>query len=249
MVGADRTRRWGLSGIASLGAHAALVAAALAGGMSRAGTPRAGFFAQGLVETTVVIELVSPSDLGAEAPAEPAPAEATAVVPRSTAPARAGRRPRPAEVPVVREVASERRVERDLRDEPAEEAPEAQDTARGSRVLASLGGAGTSVTAQAPQPQPQAPVASLKWGYRRIEQSFPRLPHSLSVHGKFYSVELQLCVAADGRVSHVGLRRGAARELDEMVVASARTWRYRPYLVDGVARPFCHLMKIDYEVE
>jgi len=238
----------------SLGAHAALVAAAaFAGGSSHANEPMSsGFFAPGMTETTVVIELVTPSDLTAEPSPEPAPRDAVTAAPRVfPRHARTARRSRRAEVPIVTEAATEPRPDRGLRDEPDEEATDADEAPRGS-ALASLrgaGGAGTSVTAQAPQPMQQPPIASLKWGYRRIEQSFPRLPRSLNIHGKVYSVELQLCVATDGQVSHVGLRRGAARELDEIVVATARTWRYRPYVVDGVARPFCHLMKIDYEVE
>jgi hypothetical protein len=238
----------------SLGAHAALVAAALAGGSSHAGAPRSGgFFAPGMTETTVVIELVAPSDLAVEPSPEPAPRDAVTAAPR-TVPrhARAAHRSRPAPVAMVTEAPAEvRPVEPTLHGDPDEEAPDAEEAPRGP-ALASLrgaGGAGTSVTAQLPQPIQQNPVVSLKWGYRRIEQSFPRLPQSLWVHGKIYSVELQLCVAADGQVSQVGLRRGAARELDEVVVATARTWRYRPYTVDGVARPFCHLMKIDYEVD
>lgn len=240
----------------SLGAHAALVAAAaFAGGSSHADERMSsGFFAPGTIETTVVIELVTPSDLTAEPSPEPAPRDAVTAAPRAVPRrARAVRRPRPAEVPVMTEAATEPRpVDRWLRDDPEEEAPDVADEAPRGSALASLqgaGGAGISVTAQAPQPMQQPPIASLKWGYRRIEQSFPRLPRSLNIHGKVYSVELQLCVATDGQVSHVGLRRGAARELDETVVATARTWRYRPYVVDGVARPFCHLMKIDYEVE
>src|SRR5688500_11445989 len=174
MVRRDGTRRWGVSGMWSLGAHAALVAAAaFAGGSSHANEPMsAGFFAPGMIETTVVIELVTPSDLTAEPSPEPAPREAITAAPRTVQRrARTARRPRPAEVPVMTEAATEPRpLDRGLRDDPDEEAPDADQGPRGS-ALASLrgaGGAGTSVTAQAPQPMQQPPIASLKWGYRRI---------------------------------------------------------------------------------
>ena len=250
MVRSYGTQRWSVGALSSLGAHAALVAAALAGGMSHAEGPRtAGFFAPGMVETTVVVELVTPTESTEPAPA-PAP-RADLTVPPSVRRARIAPRARRAEIPVVTEVAAEPRPpEPALHGDPDEDAPDASDAAD-SRPLAraASAGGGASVSAQPPAIQQSAPIASLKWGYRRIYQSFPRLPHALSGQNKEYSVELQLCVAADGQVSHVGLRRGAARELDEAVVATARTWRYRPYLVDGVPRPFCHLMKIDYEVQ
>jgi len=245
MVRSDGTRRWSVSGLSSLGAHAALVAAVFAGGMSRADGPRsAGFFAPGTVETTLAVELVTPTDSIAEPAPAPAPREAVVVPPVRR---RAPRAPR-AEIPVVTEAVTEPRPhEPSLHGEPDEEAPDAGESPSLARA-AGTGGAGTSVSAQPPLQQ-SAPIVSLKWGYRRVYQTFPRLPHALTGQKKEYSVELQLCVAADGQVSHVGLRRGAARELDEAVVTTARTWRYRPYLVDGVARPFCHLMKIDYEVQ
>jgi hypothetical protein len=246
MVRADGKRRWGLSGVLSLSAHAALVAAVFAGGMSRADSRRSSrFVATAVVETTVVVQLVTPTELTETAPEASAPEAAAA--PRRV---RVARRARPREVPTVIEPASDARpVETSRQDGPDEEAPGAEETPSPSSTGAS-GGARTAVAAQAPQPvQHIPPIVSLKWGYRRVYQSFPRLPNSLSIRGKAYSVELQLCVAADGQVSQVGLRRGAARELDELVVANARTWRYRPFLVDGKPHPFCHLIKIDYEVE
>jgi outer membrane biosynthesis protein TonB len=251
MVRSYGTQRWSVGALSSLGAHAALVAAALAGGMSHAEGPQsAGYFAPGMVETTVVVELVTPTDSTEPAPAPAPPADVA--VTTSVRRARIAPRARRAEVPVVTEAATlPRPLEPALHGDPDEDAPDAGDAvdSRSLARAAGAGGGGTSVSAQPPAIQQSAPIASLKWGYRRIYQSFPRLPHSLSGQNKEFSVELQLCVAADGQVSHVGLRRGAARELDEAVVATARTWRYRPYLVDGVPRPFCHLMKIDYEVQ
>jgi hypothetical protein len=252
MVRSDGKRRWGVSGVSSLIAHLALVVAAFAGGRSHADSPRtAGFFAPGVVETTVVIELVTPNELASAPAPEPAPPEPVkirrAAVRRVPAP-----RSRPAEVPVVTETVSPwRSVEPAFHGNPDEGAPDADDQGpRQARASATgPGGSGISVSAQARPLQQTPPIASLKWGYRRIYQTFPRVPDSLSVRGKIYIIELQLCVAADGQVSHVGLRRGAAPELDEVVVANALTWRYHPYMVDGAPRPFCHMMKIDYEVE
>lgn len=61
-----------------------------------------------------------------------------------------------------------------------------------------------------------------------------------------FSVELKICVATDGAVSGVTLTRGAAQSLDDLTVAAARTWRYKPLVIEGAARPFCHKILIHY---
>ena len=57
---------------------------------------------------------------------------------------------------------------------------------------------------------------------------------------------VRLCVADDGRVSDVVIKRGAAPELDRVVAAAMRSWRYRPRIIEGTPRPFCHLMKLEF---
>jgi hypothetical protein len=81
----------------------------------------------------------------------------------------------------------------------------------------------------------------------RTRDSFPRLPESVWPQWRPYVVKLEICVAADGRVSDAALRSAASARLDPVVLAAAKTWQYRPRLVDGKPAPFCHGVVIKYE--
>jgi hypothetical protein len=89
-------------------------------------------------------------------------------------------------------------------------------------------------------------VAASEAQYLRTYEAYPSLPRSLWVTGRVYAVLAQVCVAVDGGVSTVSIRNGSAPELDRLITASVRSWRYRPRVVEGAARPFCHLMKFVY---
>jgi hypothetical protein len=110
--------------------------------------------------------------------------------------------------------------------------------------------AGSSATAdptRAPRSTPiflPADVAS----YLRAQDEFPSLPASLRHRGAHYQAKLEICVAADGRVTDVGFRSDPAPALDSVLQAAVRSWRYRPFLVDGVPTPFCHRMIVSYEI-
>jgi len=62
-----------------------------------------------------------------------------------------------------------------------------------------------------------------------------------------YIVKIEICVAEDGRVREAVLRSSASARLDPVVLAAAKTWQYRPRLVDGKPAPFCHGVVIKYE--
>jgi outer membrane biosynthesis protein TonB len=81
----------------------------------------------------------------------------------------------------------------------------------------------------------------------RTHDSFPRLPESVWAEWRPYIVKLEICVAEDGRVGEAVLRSSASTRLDPIVLAAAKTWRYRPRLVDGKPAPFCHGVVIKYE--
>jgi hypothetical protein len=81
----------------------------------------------------------------------------------------------------------------------------------------------------------------------RTRDSFPRLPESAWPEWRPYIVKLEICVAEDGRVREAALRSSASARLDPVVLAAARTWQYRPRLVDGKPTPFCHGVVIKYE--
>ena len=103
----------------------------------------------------------------------------------------------------------------------------------------------------APPPAPAPPLDPLsipahEATYLRTYETYPSLPRSLWVSGRVYSVLAQVCVSADGRVSDVTIKRGAAAELDRAVASTLRSWQYRPRIIEGTPRPFCHLMKLDF---
>jgi hypothetical protein len=109
------------------------------------------------------------------------------------------------------------------------------------------GASAASDPTRAPRSTPvflPAEVAS----YLRAQDEFPSLPSSLRHRGAHYQAKLEICVAADGRVTDVGFRSEPAPALDSVLQAAVRGWRYRPFLVDGVATPFCHRMIVSYEI-
>ena len=74
----------------------------------------------------------------------------------------------------------------------------------------------------------------------RTRDRFPRLPESVWPDWRPYVVKLEICVGEDGRVHEATLRSSASARLDPVVLAAAKTWQYRPRLVDGKPAPFCH---------
>jgi TonB family protein len=82
--------------------------------------------------------------------------------------------------------------------------------------------------------------------YLRVKESFPELPPSLRVAGRTYAAVLEICVSPDGKVNGVNLAERGAPELDRAFAGAARTWRYRPRLIDGAPVPFCHLIRAEY---
>lgn len=96
-----------------------------------------------------------------------------------------------------------------------------------------------------PQGMPYAPLKEST--ELRTYDVFPPLPAAQWTSDRPYLVVLDVCVAGDGQVSEVALVRPASRLFDPVVLEAVRTWRYRPRLVDGEARAFCHVVAIKYE--
>jgi TonB family protein len=93
-----------------------------------------------------------------------------------------------------------------------------------------------------------APVVSLKEATAlRTRDYFPRLPAALWPEARPYIVRVRLCVSEAGRVTDAALQSAASAVLDPQVLAAVKGWRYRPRLIGGEARPFCHTVTIAYE--
>jgi outer membrane biosynthesis protein TonB len=242
---------WGLSGLSSVGAHGVLVAACLIGPIG--GKVRRGsYHGPGPMEP-VEVALVSPAELEPEqqpAPASPRPAPLLA--PPAVARGGRTRHPRPMRAPPTVRLPSQGNPlvpppfpaeEGDMDDVPS--LPDGP-----SLVTAGSGGPGRSGTFPSPESVPDRyPISPVQARYLRVYEKFPTLPSSLWARGTVYSVELRICVATDGAVSDVTLLKSTVRSLDDAVMSDARTWRYRPLLVAGAARPFCHLILIHYMAE
>lgn len=81
----------------------------------------------------------------------------------------------------------------------------------------------------------------------RTRDYFPRLPSDEWATHRPYVVTLDICVDTDGSVLDATLRSSASETLDAIVLSAARTWRYRPLVVNGRAEPFCHRVVIRYD--
>jgi protein TonB len=66
-----------------------------------------------------------------------------------------------------------------------------------------------------------------------------RLPPALARAGLQVWALVRVCVDRDGRVDDVHLLKSADPVVDPLIVAALRTWRYRPYQVNGRPVPFC----------
>jgi TonB family protein len=252
MVVAGQRRRWGLSGLSALGVHGLLVATCLVGRIAGGQTRAARFLGPGPMEA-LAVELVRPEDV--EPDPEPAPASrlpAPSLTPRVVARGGRTRHPKPMRVqPAVRLPTKGNPLL-----PPPSPADEGWDDDEPSTpdgpafVTSGAGGRGTSGVAPKPIPLSDPyPVSPLQASYLRVYQTFPSMPSWLWTQGRVFSVELKICVAPNGNVSGVTLVRSAVRTLDDAVVAAARTWRYRPLVVEGTARPFCHGILIHYMAE
>lgn len=104
-----------------------------------------------------------------------------------------------------------------------------------------------------PPPKPSGPKlvsASVGRGQLLIDPNAERyrvkLPLALARSGDTYTALLRLCVSAEGGVTSVQVLKGAGAALDGQFPSVMGRWRYRPLMVDGVATPFCYLLR--YEV-
>jgi hypothetical protein len=101
--------------------------------------------------------------------------------------------------------------------------------------------------AQASRPEPEW-ISSSAAGYLRTYDRFPEPPDSLPRRRAPYLVVARLCVGTEGQVEAVSIEQGAAPALDALLSNTLRTWRYRPLIVDGQRRPFCHVIRIKYQL-
>jgi hypothetical protein len=225
-------RRWGVSGLLSLATHVALVIGCLFGARPPADRLTAERGARVLRETVIAFDLIpqaqampAPEDTSAPAVA-PAPRHGRSVhrhrPPTDPAPIRLPESRTPIEPPAFTDADAEADAQADSAEAAA--APPAPVLAGPDGQFISPGEA----------------------GYLRTYEIYPSLPGPLRVSGRVYTTLSQICVSPEGRVSEVAIKHSAGPELDRALASSLRTWRYRPRVVGGMPRAFCHLIKIDF---
>ena len=86
--------------------------------------------------------------------------------------------------------------------------------------------------------------------YLRTYESFPSLPEACWPPGRTANALLvEVCVSERGTVNDVVVRQSAGSDTDDFLTKAIRSWRYRPRVVGGSPRPFCHPIRIVYKKE
>jgi periplasmic protein TonB len=73
----------------------------------------------------------------------------------------------------------------------------------------------------------------------------PTLPPALNRAGMVVWGLFKICVTAKGDVDKVTMLRPADPLVNDMWMAKIKTWKYKPYSVNGRAVPFCHPARIE----
>jgi hypothetical protein len=81
--------------------------------------------------------------------------------------------------------------------------------------------------------------------YFRTRDDMPGLPAWLAGHRE-YAMLFRICVSTEGTVSNVVVLKSANEEADQVLCNAIQKWQYRPRIVDGSPRPFCHPIRIVY---
>jgi hypothetical protein len=106
-------------------------------------------------------------------------------------------------------------------------------------------GRGASVEAAPARPAQPVHITSGVARALRIHDVFPRMPELLRLQQRTETVDAEICVSEQGSVSAVRLRGGSAT-LEKVLREAMLQWRYRPLLLQGTARSFCHGVHLVY---
>jgi hypothetical protein len=83
--------------------------------------------------------------------------------------------------------------------------------------------------------------------YYRTYDELPRLHDAYWPPGRReWAMLFRICISIEGTVSTVAVLKSANVEIDRVLSNAIQSWRYRPRVVDGAARPFCHPIRFIY---
>jgi outer membrane biosynthesis protein TonB len=74
----------------------------------------------------------------------------------------------------------------------------------------------------------------------------PEAPAILNRAGNRLWGMYTICVNADGTVKSVKQIKGTDPLFDPEILAKIKTWRYKPYTVDGRPQPFCYNLRFNW---
>jgi len=83
---------------------------------------------------------------------------------------------------------------------------------------------------------------------QKIAGEKPPYPQAARLAGIHGLVVAKICVDTNGTVAGVSIVRGLPM-LNESVAETVRTWRYRPFLFNGRAMPFCHVANFVFNLQ
>jgi protein TonB len=75
----------------------------------------------------------------------------------------------------------------------------------------------------------------------------PPFPASLRRSGAVYRVLAKICVGTTGSVDKVTILKGADPQLDDGVMSTVRSWRFRPLLANATPIPFCYPATFEFK--
>jgi protein TonB len=102
-----------------------------------------------------------------------------------------------------------------------------------------------------PKPEPPAPpkvVQATVLESQKISGSVPSLPPTvkdsaftaLGNQPGMLTAMFKVCIGPDGAIAQVNLLKpSGSAALDDFIRANLRTWRYRPYMINGKPTPIC----------
>lgn len=111
----------------------------------------------------------------------------------------------------------------------------------GGTVGGTLGGTGTAAPAKFLPPHMGAG--------QKASGDEPPFPALLRRPGVVYRVLAKICVGTDGTVEKVTIMKGADSLLDQGVVSTVKTWRYRPLMANATAVPFCYPATFEFKTQ
>ncbi len=82
---------------------------------------------------------------------------------------------------------------------------------------------------------------------QKLSGADPPFPASLRRTGAIYRVLVRIYVTAAGTVDRVTLMKGADPQLDEGVLSTVKTWRFRPYMANAMPIPFSYMATFEFK--